>query len=695
MRFKEGVKPLNGELRKVSVVRLGRSDAINANVLDVTLDELVGKRLDQSNGKKTNYGEEIHSLVEESRGLTESQNVVRSKMDEARSKGDSVIDLERQYEVQKRRKAQIGQKIDELRDKSTAVSRDAEISRRRVQQEILDGAHIICATLSGSGHEMFQNLSIEFETVVIDEAAQSIELSALIPLKYGCSKCILVGDPKQLPPTVLSREAARFSYEQSLFVRMQVNHPNDVHLLDTQYRMHPEISQYPSQAFYDGKLLDGEEMDSLRQQPWHDSPLLGPYRFFDVQGQHQSASKGHSLINVAEVNVALQLFERLTMDHQDYDFSRRIGIITPYKGQLQELKLNFGRRFGESIFKTVEFNTTDAFQGRESEIIIFSCVRASPSGGIGFLDDIRRMNVGLTRAKSSLWVLGNSRSLQKNEFWGRLIDNARMRDRYTAGDVLALLRQGRHQQNGSSNAGQIPSRDYRSSSSGHPPLSTNGGLEDIEMVDAPEADIRNDQPTKVGNNGSTVSVRQPGPDSNFGCRYCGSSVHTDDACDDPKAICASSRACYRCGEVDHVVGRCAAPCCLRCGAIGHTRESCCSVRSLSKNEQAALRRQERHFDHQKKTYLTKQRQRQLGDHDPQVPTVRTTPATPTATATATAGSIPQIETSQATKRLGDAKASDKRKGVPPLPTDLMALRPVNVSRCVLFTYYSYCLILCL
>ena len=187
-----------------------------------------------------------------------------------------------------------------------------------MRQHILREAHIICATLSGSGHNTLKKMSIEFETVVIDEAAQCVEMSALIPLKYGCSKCILVGDPKQLPPTVFSKQATAFLYEQSLFVRMQKNHPEHVHLLDTQYRMHPDISLFPSKTFYDGKLLDGPEMASLRARPWHQSPLLCPYRFFDVQGAHES--KGHSLINVAEINAALQLYKRLTSDYNEIDF---------------------------------------------------------------------------------------------------------------------------------------------------------------------------------------------------------------------------------------------------------------------------------------------------------------------------------------------------------------------------------------
>lgn len=289
MRFKEGVKTIHGIYHKISIVRLGRSDAINSNVKDVTLEELVNAKLHMASGKKTNAGEDINQLMMAHKATCEEINVLRSRLDEMKAHGKSATaDQERDFEVLKRKRQQLSNNIDTARDNSNIATRDAEINRRQIQQAILDGAHVICATLSGSGHDMFQNLNIEFETVIIDEAAQSIELSALIPLKYGCSKCILVGDPKQLPPTVLSREAARFQYEQSLFVRMQANHPADVHLLDTQYRMHPEISSFPSKAFYDGKLLDGPDMLSIRTRPWHKSDILGPYRFFDVQGTHRA-----------------------------------------------------------------------------------------------------------------------------------------------------------------------------------------------------------------------------------------------------------------------------------------------------------------------------------------------------------------------------------------------------------------------
>ena len=440
MRFKDGIKTLNGAKHQVNIVRLGRSDAINANVVDVTLEALVNKKLG-ANTTNGNDAAATRKLFDDHKQVSAQINQIREQLDGGQVKGDALSKLQDEFNQMRRQKTLLGTKIDNAKDDERLASRNADLNRRRAQEAVLNDAHVICGTLSGSGHDMFQGLSIEFETVIVDEAAQCVEMSALIPLKYGCAKCILVGDPKQLPPTVFSKDAARFQYEQSLFVRMQKNHPDDVHLLDTQYRMHPEISLFPSRTFYDGRLLDGGDMAGLRQQPWHKSMVLGPYRFFDVQGQHQAAPKGHSLINVAEIDVAMRLYKRLTSDFPEYNFRGKVGIITPYKSQLRELKSRFTTAYGANIVEDVEFNTTDAFQGRESEVIIFSCVRASPSGGVGFLSDIRRMNVGLTRAKSSLWVLGNSQSLVRGEFWKKLIDDARERKRYTTGDLSKMLSQ--------------------------------------------------------------------------------------------------------------------------------------------------------------------------------------------------------------------------------------------------------------
>lgn len=638
MRFKEGVKTADGTLQKLSVIRLGRSDAINANVVDVTLDELVKAKLNVATGKKNSAGDDVHKVMMAHKATSEELQNFRTQMDELKASGKPVSsDQDRQLEILKRKKQQLSNQIDTARDSGDAAARDAELSKRRVQQEVLNNAHVICATLSGSGHEMFQNLNIEFETVVIDEAAQSIELSALIPLKYGCSKCILVGDPKQLPPTVLSREAARFQYEQSLFVRMQSNHPKDVHLLDTQYRMHPEISVFPSNVFYDAKLLDGPGMAKLRTRPWHQSKVLGPYRFFDVQGHHQSAPRGHSLINLAEIDVALQLFDRLITDCRGYDFKGKVGVITPYKSQLRELRSRFAQKYGDTVLATVEFNTTDAFQGRESEIIIFSCVRASVSKGIGFLSDIRRMNVGITRAKCSLWVLGNSQSLMQGEFWGRLVQDAKSRDRYTSGDMNVLLGKPLLTLDPASLAAMnrpSPSTST-TSSSGH----------DIDMRDAPmvggyiatsssrsSATVESPDDDNVAHEPRSM-VYYPagganGLNSNGNCQRCGSFSHFTNRCTNADAKAQAGGQCFRCNEDGHSKASCTTDRCLTCGEFGHPPRTCTSTKPLTSKDRLRISKQE--AEH--KSFLQRaaelQRKRQLGDHDKKVPVVQATLSTP-------------------------------------------------------------------
>lgn len=638
MRFKDGIKTLDGRNEKLSVVRLGRSDAINANIKDVTLEELVNAKLNLA-APRNGSDRDIHELMMEHKEASDKLQSLRAQLDECRRKGESVSQADSEaFEGLKKRKGQLSLEIDRARDKQKTASRDAELERRRVQQSILDSAHVLCATLSGSGHEIFQSLNLEFETVIIDEAAQSIELSALIPLKYGCSKCILVGDPKQLPPTVLSREAARFQFEQSLFARMEKNHPGDVHLLDTQYRMHPEISLFPSKMFYESRLRDGVDMAKLRARPWHHAPLLAPYRFFDVQGMQSSASKGHSLVNVAESEVAMKLYDRLITDCGQYDFKRKIGIITPYKGQLRELRARFARRYGENITSSVDFNTTDAFQGRESEIIIFSCVRATTKG-IGFLSDIRRMNVGLTRAKCSLWVLGDSKTLVKGEFWNSLISDAKARDLYTEGNILQLLgrpiltkemmrddvemedvgptappaqvramaslptvaRQAGSDKNEASGIGGGPAPPSRPSSGtvsqARPSQLTSSRSNEHSaawsgisrqgssqgQTGSTLSDIKSKEARlgigAIGRQGSLGEVYGPsggrtGLNGLAVCRICGSDNHFSHACGNEAARLASHGQCVRCHSCDHAWWDCVEARCLECGEVGHSQEDC-------------------------------------------------------------------------------------------------------------------------
>jgi len=500
LRLKSGVKTMNGSFHKIDVLRLGRSDAVNAAVRDVTLDELVKARMDAELNK--NLPSDREKLHKEAGELKEKYNELRPRLEAARASEDRdlTMKLQREWDELKRRRAHIGARIDADKSSGNTYARETEIKRRQIQQDILDKAQVLCATLSGSGHEMFKNLNVEFETVIIDEAAQCVELSALIPLKYGCSKCILVGDPKQLPPTVLSQSAARYGYDQSLFVRMQKNHTKHVHLLDQQYRMHPEISKFPSKEFYEGLLQDGDDMAKLRLQPWHQSVLLGPYRFFDVRGSQERGPRNQSLVNEEELRVAMQLYKRFKADYSGIDLKGKIGIITPYKAQLYRLRQRFADAYGDSITEEIEFNTTDAFQGRECEIIIFSCVRASPTGGIGFMTDIRRMNVGLTRARSSLWILGDSRALVQGEFWAKLIEDSKRRDRYTTGNIMGMLSQP---------GKKLAPAAFASLATSDPIKKPGIERDDMEMPDAPAPSYS--QNMQVSSSSNNQRSHQPAP----------------------------------------------------------------------------------------------------------------------------------------------------------------------------------------
>ena len=194
--------------------------------------------------------------------------------------------------------------------------------------------------------------------------------------------------------------------------------------------MHPEISKLPSQLFYGGRLLDGPEMSSKTQQPWHANPMFHPYRFFDVpNGSEEPASSGHSLINRGECKIAVSLYRRLTTEFSNVDFDFRIGVVSMYRAQIQELKNAFRAQFGKDIVGKIDFSTVDGFQGQEKDIIILSCVRGGPSvTSVGFLRDERRMNVSITRARSNLFILGHAATLERSDdFWRQIVQDARER----------------------------------------------------------------------------------------------------------------------------------------------------------------------------------------------------------------------------------------------------------------------------
>ncbi|KAG8934463.1 DEAD-box type RNA helicase [Tulasnella sp. 417] len=433
-RLRDGIRDSQGRHLVPKVVRIGADASINVGVKDIALDALVEAKMNLQPGQqKSDFGEEISRI---NRQLTEITTRLKQISTELATASNGEGDPKRQ-ELDGEKKTLDSQRRNlnalrnQARDKQTDSNRALDAAKRKFRQEVLREADILCSTLSGSGHDTLEEF--DFETVVIDEAAQSVELSSLIPLKYRCKRCILVGDPQQLAPTVLSTRAKNFLYEQSLFARIQKHRPDAVYLLSIQYRMHPSISVLPSKVFYGGRLKDGPSMDEKTAQPWHNDQLFPPYRFFNVpQGREESAGGGgHTLINRAEVEIAVSLYDRLVKQFsRSGQLDGRVGIIAMYRGQMLEIKKQLVARFGRPVLSKLDVNTVDGFQGQEKDIIILSCIRAGPGvTSIGFLADVRRMNVGLTRSRSSLYILGHAATLERSEsVWRQIVADARERD---------------------------------------------------------------------------------------------------------------------------------------------------------------------------------------------------------------------------------------------------------------------------
>ncbi|XP_057503084.1 probable helicase MAGATAMA 3 isoform X1 [Actinidia eriantha] len=306
--------------------------------------------------------------------------------------------------------------------------RGAGRERDSIRASILDEAAIVFSTLSFSGSVLFSKLNRSFDVVIIDEAAQAVEPATLVPLANGCKQVYLVGDPVQLPATVISPVAEKFGYGMSLFKRFQrAGYP--VVMLKTQYRMHPEIRSFPSREFYNGALEDGSEVINQTRRSWHEYRCFGPFCFFDIhEGKESQPSGSGSWVNEDEVDFVLAMYHSMVTRYPELKSSSRLAIISPYRHQVKLFRERFRDTFGVESDKLVDINTVDGFQGREKDLAIFSCVRASKNKGIGFVADFRRMNVGITRARSSVLVVGSASTLKRDKHWKSLLQSAEERN---------------------------------------------------------------------------------------------------------------------------------------------------------------------------------------------------------------------------------------------------------------------------
>lgn len=287
-----------------------------------------------------------------------------------------------------------------------------------INENLFADARVIACTLTGSAHHLLQGR--RFGTLFIDEAAQALEASCWIAIQKA-NRIILAGDHRQLPPTIKSPAALSGGLDKTLMQAICENKPRCVSMLNVQYRMCDEIMQFPNREFYDGLLHSDPSVKYRGILDW--DTAIEWVESEENEGE-TLASDGLSRINPVEAELALQTLhdyiERIGKDrilHERLD----IGIISPYKGQVQLLRRMIRRdSWWKPLRHLISINTVDGFQGQERDIILISMVRNNEQGQVGFLSDLRRMNVAITRARMKLIIIGHSPTLCRHPFYKRL-----------------------------------------------------------------------------------------------------------------------------------------------------------------------------------------------------------------------------------------------------------------------------------
>ncbi|MFB6204145.1 MAG: IGHMBP2 family helicase [Candidatus Nanohaloarchaea archaeon] len=397
----------------VDAVRVGHPARVTPALRDHTLDSLIEDR--EKYQRSQELRDEAFDLKDQQEDLTHPSGRYRRGMSDEQIKelaekgkgsrgvpADRIEEMAEWLELQEEIDSKF-EKAEELEDEAVA--------------EVIDSADVVCSTNSTSGSGLMEGR--EFDTVVIDEATQATEPSCMIPLTRG-EKLVMAGDHRQLPPTVKSEEASEL--ENSLFEKMASRHPGVKDMLKTQYRMHQKIMEFSSSHFYDGKLEADELVadHTLKDLGFEGDGALDPQEpvvFIDTAGEdagERQRADSTSRENPFEADKAAELAERLIEGGLE---EGQVAVISPYEDQVDLIDRKLGR-------EDLEVDTVDGFQGREKEAVIISLVRSNEQNDIGFLKDVRRLNVALTRAKRKLVVIGDSSTLQ-HETYRSLIDHCR------------------------------------------------------------------------------------------------------------------------------------------------------------------------------------------------------------------------------------------------------------------------------
>ena len=389
--------------RGVNVIRMGNPSRISSLLLQHTLDARVM----------------AHASYAKMRAMRQTAEQFREAANERAGKrvGDFGFD-----ERQQRR---------QLRDEARALIQAADDLERFIAEDVVDSVQVITCTLVGAANRNIRHL--RFDTVFIDEAAQALEPGCWIPIAKG-ERVVLAGDHHQLPPTVKSEKAAREGLRETLFEKCIKRQPATACMLTLQYRMHELIMAFSSEQFYGGQLEAHQSVRIAGLEAYDPSfaPDL-PVEFIDTAGRgflEVTIPESRSTANPEEADLLLKRLAQLLQCMEPGDRAEhpqnllRIGVIAPYRAQINYLKdaieendaLN-----GLLQQRMLSVGTVDSFQGQERDIIAISLTRSNQHGDIGFLADIRRMNVGMTRARRKLLLVGDSSTLSAHPFFKELL----------------------------------------------------------------------------------------------------------------------------------------------------------------------------------------------------------------------------------------------------------------------------------
>ena len=330
-----------------------------------------------------------------------------------------------------------GKEANSIRERFRGItSLEAAKARKQAQQldreaaiQVVNASDVILATCVGAGDDLLADRV--FRYAFVDEAAQCVEPHTLIPLTKALAG-VLVGDTKQLPPTVVSRDAVAIGLQRSLIERLELLGV-EPYLLEEQYRMHPGLAAFSSVRFYDRRLKSVPK-PSERVAPngvnWPSTMV--PLAFVEVKGEEMRAPDGNSIFNVQEAEECVRVVQKLLLSG-DVKNAGDIGIIAPYAAQVRAISEEWNRKVTsdvklkntsiveadnpESAKDELEIRSVDGFQGREKEVIVLCTVRNNRQNQLGFVADPRRLNVAITRAKRGLIVLGHRDTLSTDQLW--------------------------------------------------------------------------------------------------------------------------------------------------------------------------------------------------------------------------------------------------------------------------------------